>query len=102
MLGLEYDFDSQGRITSPGKFEGEMLYVPYFFDVSLEGLSDVLADGTISVEIMDEDVVHFAERRDEERDPVRIVGLTKVVKILRGRKRRVRLYETGDGFVCER
>lgn len=29
-----------GRIQSPGKFEGEPLYVPYFWDAYLDGWAD--------------------------------------------------------------
>lgn len=32
-----FECDGNGRIVSPGKFEGEMIYVPYFWDVSLDG-----------------------------------------------------------------
>jgi len=28
----EYNIDDNGIIRNPGKFEGEMLYVPYFWD----------------------------------------------------------------------
>lgn len=29
-----------GRITSPGKFEGEPIYAPYFWDLYLNGFAD--------------------------------------------------------------
>lgn len=38
-----------GVITSPGKFEGEPLYVPYYYGIGLEGFADesgTLKDGT--------------------------------------------------------
>lgn len=36
----EYDVDENGRIRSPGKFEGEMLYVPHFWHIGLEGFAN--------------------------------------------------------------
>ncbi len=35
----QYNVDAHGLIRSPGKFEGEMCYVPYFWDASLDGLA---------------------------------------------------------------
>ena len=34
----DYTLDEHGIIRDLGKFEGEMYYIPYFYDVSLEGL----------------------------------------------------------------
>ena len=36
----EYQVDSYGVITSPGKFEGEMVYAPYFYDLVMSGCAD--------------------------------------------------------------
>jgi hypothetical protein len=51
-----YECDEQGRITSPGKFEGEMCYLPYFYDLAMcgEGEFDD-EDGTFTVTIEPED-----------------------------------------------
>jgi hypothetical protein len=35
-----YKVGADGRIRSPGKFEGEMLYVPYFWECYLNGCAD--------------------------------------------------------------
>lgn len=35
-----YDVDARGVIRSPGKFEGEMVYLPYFWEKVLEGWQD--------------------------------------------------------------
>lgn len=35
-----YETNSNGTIVEPGKFEGEPLYVPYFWNAALEGFSD--------------------------------------------------------------
>ena len=36
----DYTVDASGRIRTPGQFEAEMLYVPYFWDAYLNGFSD--------------------------------------------------------------
>jgi len=45
----EFDVNEQGIIQSPGKFEGEMLYVPYFWDTMMEGNGEDLyfSDGAL-------------------------------------------------------
>lgn len=37
-----YKFDCHGRIKSPGKFEGQKVYAPYYWELTLEGGSDEL------------------------------------------------------------
>ena len=70
-----------GRIASPGKFEGEMVYVPYFWDQFLMGMAD-RDDG---------DIIGFnIDYADRELFP-------EIPK----RKRTIRLRERSDGFVCE-
>lgn len=69
-----------GVIRSPGKFEGEAVYVPYFWDAYLSGMAD-RDDGTIlGFDITAEDKQQFPE--------------------LKGR-RTIKLYQRDDGFVCE-
>ena len=47
-----YECDEQGRITSPGKFEGEMYYIPYFYDIAIQGDGEWdYEEGTITVQI---------------------------------------------------
>lgn len=81
----EYDSvwlpDEGGRITSPGKFEGEQIYVPYFWESTLNGCCDQRKDGAWIVEITDEDRELFPE--------------------LPKRRRRVVLFEDSQGFVTE-
>lgn len=38
-IELDYDIED-GIIRSPGKFEGEPIYVPYFWQLGLEGFAD--------------------------------------------------------------
>jgi len=50
------------RITQPGKFEGEETYVPYFWDMVLEGFHEEVGRGDSSVariEISNEDRAKF-------------------------------------------
>ncbi len=48
----QYTVDRRGTIRSPGKFEGEMLYAPYFYGMVMDG------DGE---EVYDQDGEEFAE-----------------------------------------
>ena len=69
------------RVASPGKFEGEMAYVPYFWEKGLDGWADAEADnGDFIFVVMPEDYAEFPE--------------------LRGKKG-VRLHEDEQGFVRE-
>ena len=61
----EYDVDSRGIIRTLGKFEAEMLYVPHFWEATLDGTADMLdwSDGTTTylVDVSDEDRAMFPE-----------------------------------------
>lgn len=51
-----------GVILSPGKFEGEMLYAPYFYALLLLGEGEFDADtGDTSFDITKEDIEEFPE-----------------------------------------
>ena len=69
-----------GRILSPGKFEGEQVYVPYFWEKSLEGWADFEADDDPVFLVMPEDRALFPEL---------------------GGTRSLRLHEDSQGFVRE-
>jgi hypothetical protein len=59
-----YKVGADGRITSPGKFEGEPLYVVHFWDFYLDGCDDVhMIDGTYvsRFEVSDEERAEFPE-----------------------------------------
>jgi len=64
----DYEIDKHGRIKSPGKFEGEMLYVPYLWDGIMEGGGDqTVYDGDTPVDFVqftDEDLELFPEIGD--------------------------------------
>lgn len=70
----------EGRICSPGKFEGEMAYVPYYWDIYLNGCADRDNGNVLGFDVTAEDKQEFPELR---------------------RRHTVKLYERDDGFVCE-
>ncbi len=74
----EYDVDANGIIRDPGKFEGEMLYVPYFWDAFLNGMADEDEGEVLTFEVDDTDREQFPE----------LAGIITID-----------LIETGDGFV---
>jgi hypothetical protein len=76
-----YRVNAQGRIVSPGKFEGEMLYVPYFWGAFLDGGADYDDGRVLGFRITFEDRKFFPE--------------------IPRRKRVIRLVEDSNGFVHE-
>ena len=77
---IGYRIDGNGVIRSPGKFEGEMYYVPIFWGIGMEGF----ADGDYG-----ENGFRF---RITAEDRKKYPGLTG---------RSLRLIQRSDGFVCE-
>lgn len=76
-----YDVDKYGIIRSPGKFEGEMIYVPHYWDAYLRGFADRDDGRVLGFDITKEDRAEFPE--------------------LEERQRTVKLDQRDDGFVCE-
>lgn len=78
-IAKEYNVEN-GKITSPGKFEGEPVYVPHFWDCVLdgEGYDDADGDDAIRVNIEPEEFEEFPE----------LLGYKSVT-----------LWETDNGFV---
>lgn len=77
----DFDVSPGGRITTPGMFEGEMVWVPFYWGVYLDGYAD-RDDG----EILGFDIAK---------------GEHEAFPEMPKRKRTVRLYQRDDGFVCE-
>ena len=75
-----YAVDSHGRIHSPGMFEGEMVYVPHYWDAFLNGFADRDNGTVLGFDVTAEDKQEFPELRH---------------------RRTVKLYQRSDGFVCE-
>lgn len=74
----QYDVNSHGVITTPGKFEDQLVYVPYFWEMYLDGGADEDDGEILTFTVTAADVTEFPELRD--------------VKV-------VRMYETDQGFV---
>jgi hypothetical protein len=72
--------ECEEAVARPGKFEGEAVYVPYFWEAFLNGMADRDDGRVLGFDVTAEDKVLFPE--------------------LKGR-RTVRLIETEQGFVCE-
>ena len=76
-----YDVDKDGAIRSPGKYEREMLYVPFFWEGSAPPDEYSGRDAEIS---------HFRVNKDDRREFPELKG-----------RRAVKLYCTEQGFVTE-
>jgi hypothetical protein len=76
-----YKVEEHGVIISPGKFEGEMIYVPYYWELSLHGFADYDDGKILGFNISSKDRAIFGP-------------------MLKG-KRTVRFYERNDGLVFE-
>jgi hypothetical protein len=72
--------DWEEMVRGPGKFEGEAPYVPYFWDLYLNGFADDDDGVVLSFTVDEEDKAIFPELR---------------------RRKRVKLYESSNGFVIE-
>ena len=79
-----YDVNEQGIITSPGKFEGEMIYIPYYWDMALEGFSDdTLWDDDVQID-------RFVIGTEDTREFPELQGFQAYV---------IELWELDNGFV---
>lgn len=98
----EFQFDTEGRITSPGKFEGEMIYVPYFWECFVDGsMAEERPDGSIRMDVIEDDKVFFKFMMNQEREPSRIQGLARALEILK-KKTSISFDQSDDGFITER
>ena len=67
-------------VKGPGKFEGEQPYVPYYWEVYLDGFADSDNGEQLSFVVSPEDKKLFPELKN---------------------RKRIKLIETDQGFVCE-
>ena len=67
----QYSINEDGVILSPGKFEGEMLYMPHFWEAYLNGESNTLQDGSLSIPIESGEREMFPELGSKRRKVVR-------------------------------
>jgi hypothetical protein len=61
----EYDVDERGVIRNPGKFEAEPCYVPYFWEMTMDGSAETMVwtdeSSSYVVEIGDIDKMEWPE-----------------------------------------
>ena len=79
-IETEYKVNEMGIIVSPGKFEGEMVYIPHFWAIYLDGGADRDNGETLGFDVTAEDKAQFPELK---------------------RRKTVKLYVSNDGFVYE-
>jgi len=65
--------DYQDTVSRPGKFEQEASYVPYFWEVYLDGFADDDDGEILTFNVSQEDVAMFPELKD--RETVKLVEL---------------------------
>ncbi len=82
-----YRVNAYGRIISPGKFEGEMVYMPHFYEASLDGLA--------------ESVFPDEECPDFEVMVIPVCPSDRKEYPELGDSKHVAFYVREDGFVCE-
>jgi hypothetical protein len=80
---LEYANDGE-RITQPGKFEGEPVFAPHYWDIALQGFADE-----------DRGTSYTFKFKNGDRD----FAVWPELKKWLGRKRTLRLFEDSQGFV---
>jgi hypothetical protein len=85
MTACEYQNDGH-RITQPGKFEGEPVFAPHYWQQALEGFSDA-DDGRVFT-------FRFALNGRDSNCPF----YTELKRWL-GRKRSLKMWEDDQGFV---
>lgn len=84
------DYANDGeRITQPGKFEGEPVFAPYFWNLGLEGFSD-RDDGH---------AFHFRLKFGKGSADNIILEKFPTLKTWLGRKRSLKIVEDSSGFV---
>lgn len=84
LIDAGYTWDASGRITSPGKFEGEPLFAPVFWGIALDGFADGDDGRTYTFRV-------------PKSDPMR-AEFPELTEFL-GRSRTLRLREDSQGFV---
>lgn len=63
-LKESYNINQYGIIENAGKFEGCMYYIPYYWDMFLNGCYDSMDEDYIYFNLTDEDKKLFSELED--------------------------------------
>ena len=80
----DYKTDSIGRIKDPGKFEGQPIFAPFYWNMGLDGCAD-----------SDDGKVFAFKFKSDSAD----LETWPELKQWLGRSRTLKLYEDGCGFV---
>ncbi len=97
----QYAWSDRGLITTPGRFEGEMMYLPHFWNTSMEGFCEWHRDKSVSMPIESADIQLFKNLIRYVDGYEKSQGLLVAIRRLK-RKRRVALYQMSDGRVEEK
>lgn len=60
----DYTINSSSMITSPGKFEGEPIFAPYYWENGLNGMADEDNGETFTFDLTADDYAMWPELRD--------------------------------------
>ncbi|MGH9890685.1 MAG: hypothetical protein ACREA0_01615 [bacterium] len=94
----KFTVNEHGIIQSPGKFEGEMLYAPYFYDATLDGRGEDVYNAPPASE--DEEVDDPWEGGDLLYTELEVTAEDReMFPELDPSTQRVRVSESGPGFV---
>jgi hypothetical protein len=77
----QYEVNKKGVIVTPGKFAGQILYVPYFWDKYLNGSADDATAGFITFFITEEERKEFPELREAETITLVEIGRTLICEL---------------------
>jgi len=77
----QYEVNRKGVILTPGKFAGQMLYVPHFWDRYLSGSADDTTAGFITCFITEEEKKEFPELRQAETITLIEIGRTIICEL---------------------
>lgn len=61
-----FQVDEVGIIRTPGPFEGQNLYIPYFWYLYISGYREDVRDGIITFQIRMEDRAQFPELANQD------------------------------------
>jgi hypothetical protein len=79
----QYDVNKKGVILTPGRFAGQMLYIPYFWDKYLSGCADDTTGDFITFYITDDDRREFPELGQAESITFIEIGRTLICELPR-------------------
>ncbi len=64
---VEYELTAQKTIKNPGKFEGEMYYIPIFYEMALDGMADEDTETGWIFDLVNDDFKKYPELKGYDR-----------------------------------